>query len=701
MVANSINAATREELISSATAAWILGQDNASASIPLASVGATLDSAASGIGAHRARPVATLSNGYFNAGNRVSLSSEEMTVYLRAYDPTGTWSSGLVAKRGSLSTLNYNLFSADLAGSEGPDIGFEVRTTSGLYQVSFPVSRVGSAVWLDLVGRYDGRRLQVFCNGRLMAERSCVGALRTNTEPLLIGAETDGGSVTRRFTGQLDEAAIFDRALSDAEVATLCRTPKIWATPATTVHHRQPSHPVGDFRPHFVDGEFVVQYLYNPGTWNTAILRSRDLLNWRQSVPTHAPATGNQEVPNYFVLSFLKDPLEDRWRTFYGSGSGFRSSVSTDLETWTAASPQLLIPSRPQLYARESDPFVFWNPDRNQYWMVMTLGKANVPTNQRGAVGWATSTDLRSWINRGELYSPGNLGDPECPSMFKMGDTWYLLASYYDRAVGAPVYRMSSAPEGPWGAAVPDRLDGKDFCAGFSVDADGRRVMFGWIPANVSQPGNQAWGGHMAFPREIVPFAGGSLGTRLVVEFDRNLMGPPLLNVLRPHTGTWNISEGHAAATTPFQEGVAAFEGTVGRVILSTDLEFSPTSRSVRVLLDWTPSSSSVAVVIDRQNKRLAIEGPGGAVYADLPLREVVAGIHPFKMYVEEDMVEVFFGGRYSLVARVPKKFSATSLALSADSGPTTFHNLSLNHFNDLMEATEESKNDPNGWLLR
>jgi len=44
-----------------------------------------------------------------------------------------------------------------------------------------------------------------------------------NSEPLLIGAETDGDRVVRHFHGDVEESAIWPRALTDAEVAALGR----------------------------------------------------------------------------------------------------------------------------------------------------------------------------------------------------------------------------------------------------------------------------------------------------------------------------------------------------------------------------------------------------------------------------------------------------------------------------------------------
>lgn len=87
--------------------------------------------------------------------------------------------------------------------------------------VSFPVSQIEATAWHDLVGRYDGKHLELFCDGRRLAAKPWSGGLQKNQEPLLIGAETDAGNVVRHFRGELEAAALWSRALSDDEVAVL------------------------------------------------------------------------------------------------------------------------------------------------------------------------------------------------------------------------------------------------------------------------------------------------------------------------------------------------------------------------------------------------------------------------------------------------------------------------------------------------
>jgi hypothetical protein len=117
--------------------------------------------------------------------------------------------------------VNFNLFGVDLPNQPGGDIGFEIRTDRGFFQTSFPVASIDAAKWHDLVGRYDGKTLSLYCDGKRMAETKAEGNLVQNAEPLLIGAEKDAGNVVRPFRGDIERAALWTKALSDTDIQTL------------------------------------------------------------------------------------------------------------------------------------------------------------------------------------------------------------------------------------------------------------------------------------------------------------------------------------------------------------------------------------------------------------------------------------------------------------------------------------------------
>ena len=300
-----------------ALAAWYFGNGITGETNPITSSGSiSYNIVPTGYGARPANRTAQLTSAHFNAGTNLGVSGNQLTVFLRARVPGGSWSSGLLAKRGSTNTLNYNLF----GGPTGTNIGFELRTASGFVSLGFPVSNLDATAWHNLVGRYDGTNAQLFCNDRLMASAPLTGNLIQNTEPTLIGAETDNGSTVRPFTGFIEEAALWNTALSSAQLAYLNN---LTATndpyPTNLLHSRHPDHDIGDVHIRYINGGWVMTYLY-PGsnTLYQAQLVTPDFLHWTWRNPVHAPVTAPDELQNGFALENTWDPFLNKWRFIWG-----------------------------------------------------------------------------------------------------------------------------------------------------------------------------------------------------------------------------------------------------------------------------------------------------------------------------------------------------------------------------------------------
>jgi WD40 repeat protein len=216
----------RERLLAEAAAYWKLGTGPKHPDFPLLTAGQVeFDVPAEGPGARADAKVARLSVGYFDAGRALSPSGAALTVYLRLRDPNGRWDAGLFSKRGNMLQVAFHL--AGGASPAGPSVVFEMRTDTGYARASFPATSIDARSWHDLVGRYDGQKLQIICDGKVLDEKPLSGAIKQNKEEVLIGAETVNGRAVRPFTGDLEEAALWNRALSDDEIARLARTDKL------------------------------------------------------------------------------------------------------------------------------------------------------------------------------------------------------------------------------------------------------------------------------------------------------------------------------------------------------------------------------------------------------------------------------------------------------------------------------------------
>ncbi len=97
------------------------------------------------------------------------------------------------------------------------NVEFEITT----YAASFPVPTgdLGGANWIHLVGTYDGVNWKLYRNGvRVATSPAAVGALPVTDGDWAIGSTGNGWA--NNFAGDVDEVAIYDKALSDASIAT-------------------------------------------------------------------------------------------------------------------------------------------------------------------------------------------------------------------------------------------------------------------------------------------------------------------------------------------------------------------------------------------------------------------------------------------------------------------------------------------------
>jgi beta-fructofuranosidase len=143
------------------------------------------------------------------------------------------------------------------------------------------------------------------------------------------------------------------------------------------------------------------------------------------------------------------------------------------------------------------DPWVMKDPEGKGWIMYFT---ARVPgrkePNAGGAIGFATSSDLKSWTLQKPVYDGGDFGQLEVPQVFKHGKHWYMTfctaAEHWSEAYRSfnpqtPVtgnhYLMAEHHLGPWSAPKPF-LDGRNPCkryAGKIIVDDDKLFLMGFL----------------------------------------------------------------------------------------------------------------------------------------------------------------------------------------------------------------------------
>lgn len=79
---------------------------------------------------------------------------------------------------------------------------------------------LSTGVWQYLTGTYDGATIRTYINGVQVATLAWTNPLTYSTFPVLIGVEDQSGSLASYFNGMIDEVRIYNRVLTQAEIAT-------------------------------------------------------------------------------------------------------------------------------------------------------------------------------------------------------------------------------------------------------------------------------------------------------------------------------------------------------------------------------------------------------------------------------------------------------------------------------------------------
>ncbi len=682
--------------------------------------------------------VARFSGGYLRAATPADagVRGDAMSLCMRLRDPTGRWQAPLFARddRGDPlaeilygtdgaakpahygsagepgpATPWYHLFAEEggpgrLAGTRalleyrwrtrpaaavirfndrrgaGDPILAEAR--AGVLHLGVPVALIGASEWHDVVFRFNGPNLELFVDGVLVDEEWGYGALHRFEPPFLVGAAWHDGELATGFHGQVDHVALWERALSDAEIAHLSggaaaveqRTVEILGPERPVPHHWRPrgyNAYAGDCMLLWDGARLHLFYLFdrrhhtskwNLGAHQYAHLSSADLVHWERH-PLAIPLSHTWECA-IGTGDFLHHA--GRYHAFYTDcggrcqfedkphrGSGVFHAVSSDGIRFRK-DPAPVVPTTDTGCA---DCSIFHDQDSGAFHLL---------TQERSAAGALQvahyrSTDLAAWQREAKPFLPaGTMG--ACPHLFAWNG-WYYFA------MANRLWR-SRALAGPWREQTPPPLAGLNFpkTAPF---AGGRLLTAGWI-------GHAGWGGDLLF-RELVQFPDGSLGTKFVAEMIP-ASGPPL--ALRPESlhgeMAWDGRRLRMAATDA-QDASARVAAVPGNVRIRLRVEASGATFGVRLT---DAAGNGVAAQVNPLQRCVAISGPlehtssGG----EQPGLQPVEGLdrpYTLDLFVIGGIVDLCVDNRYTVAAR-RVGVAGSELRFCAAGGPALVSGISV-----------------------
>jgi len=334
------------------------------------------------------------------------------------------------------------------------------------------------------------------------------------------------------------------------------------------LHYQPDDGFVGDVVPVNSEGDVChLLYLKAPlpplrdVAWHTsyAHIGSRNLVHWEQLAEVISPGEpGSVDADGCWAGSVFQHG--GTYHLFYCSPPRPVCTVclatSPDLLTWTKDPANLIMSADVTLGYEPGDwrdPFVFRHPEDGRFWMLMTARLAHGPSYWRGCTGLAVSDDLVTWEVRPPIWTGGAYHTQECQDLFFLGGHWYLVYSEYILA-RTTRYRFAQSLDGVWHTPAPDQLDGGWFYAAKTVEWNGRRLLFAWVPTRKGETddGEWEWGGALGLPRELMALPDGRLACRCPVEV-LNLFHPEetdLSTRVEALSGAWSAADGWAHAAT-------------------------------------------------------------------------------------------------------------------------------------------------------
>ena len=221
----------RQTLLDSAEAWWDFGVGGHMKRHPLRYVGSLEDFEfnvrADGPNARANARVTLLRGGWFDAGTDLAPTNRAFTLWVRARDPQGRWDGTLLAQGRPEALDGFRL------RAETGVLRWERRTANGTSRIDHPLTKLDPTAWHDFVIRANEAEghVELIVDGTVQAtlvvsrtggdrESSTRPASAANP-PWLIGAQPDAPKPTHLFHGELEGAALWNRALKDREIRAL------------------------------------------------------------------------------------------------------------------------------------------------------------------------------------------------------------------------------------------------------------------------------------------------------------------------------------------------------------------------------------------------------------------------------------------------------------------------------------------------
>ena len=154
-------------------------------------------------------------NDYVNLGTSVDQTITNAITVSTWVKPVATFQGTFLVGSTDLVIADYDWGIYNTAG--GNTFNFYIQNTSGVPMNAGSVTTAVPGAWIHVVGTYDGATIKLYINGVLENTVSQTGNIRNSN----FVTHVAGGWNGVRYAGVLDDARLYSRALTTAEIQSL------------------------------------------------------------------------------------------------------------------------------------------------------------------------------------------------------------------------------------------------------------------------------------------------------------------------------------------------------------------------------------------------------------------------------------------------------------------------------------------------
>ena len=458
------------------------------------------------------------------------------------------------------------------------------------------------------------------------------------------------------------------------------------------LHYRKENTRFGDTFPLWADGVYHLYYLRYDEEIKTQVwahLSSRDLICWEEQPNLLEPlGKGSEETSLLTGCVYYEDGV---YHAFYPARSSDRrchikKAISSDGISFCRQGRELFeIDPRYSDDGTWRDPCVVKDAESGEYHMYFCAKRPIVEGDAfPGVLAHATSKDLENWTLEDSAWGGGAGTTVECPDLIKLDGRDVLVYYWHDTRVrvfdGKSYRRVRTLSPA-----------GFDFMAGKTLTANGRVLLFGWIPEKTCDCCERIWGGNLAIPRELY-LEDGEPCCRFMDEiyslFDRDCsrLSAEKFSFVR---GDWTRDGNTLRADAEREGAIAYLTEAEDDYYFSTNLTVEDDCGEIGFLFRTNRDESrkysaendlGYIVSLDLSENRLSLREhylwDQRPELAGASLRLEKGKSFFFEMIVHKDIVEIGLDRKKTLSFRMKKHTSAGAFSIYAQDCRVTFGDL-------------------------